>query len=206
VDKDERNLWPAFRGAIKIGKPAIVFGEQVASSDGRIWLAGVRADLEALEYGVGSADLCAAGVGAPHPRQRLYWMAHANIALYNKRSRGGKQSLCHEGKRTAGGLGNTKGTRLQGQRGVCGAPTPGQRGGLAGLSGEVWADFETVPCKDGKIRRIESGTFPLGNGVPCRMGRLRGYGNAIVPQLAATFIQTCDEVISANEKLKHGGE
>ena len=60
--------------------PAVVFGEQVASKDGRQWLAGVRADLETLGYGVGAADLCAAGVGAPHIRQRLFWVADAGDA------------------------------------------------------------------------------------------------------------------------------
>lgn len=60
LDKDARNLWPALRGAIKIGKPTIVFGEQVASKDGRIWLSGIRTDLEAMGYEVGAADLCAA--------------------------------------------------------------------------------------------------------------------------------------------------
>jgi len=34
---------------------------------------GVRTDLEAVGYGVGGADLCAAGVSAPHIRQRIYW-------------------------------------------------------------------------------------------------------------------------------------
>lgn len=42
--------------------------------------------------------------------------------------------------------------------------------------------------EDGKHRRIEPGTCPLAHGVPDRVGRLRGYGNAIVPQLAAEFI------------------
>ena len=46
-----------------------------------------------------------------------------------------------------------------------------------------------VPCRDGKARRVESGTFPLANGIPYRMGLLRGYGNAIVPQLAAEFVK-----------------
>ena len=72
---DERHLWPAFRWLIAQCKPATVFGEQVASKDGRSWLAGVRADLEAMGYRVGAADLCAAGIGAPHIRQRLYWLA-----------------------------------------------------------------------------------------------------------------------------------
>ncbi|MGA0841021.1 MAG: DNA cytosine methyltransferase, partial [Pseudomonadales bacterium] len=72
---DERHLWPVFERLIAECRPPVVAGEQVASKAGRSWLAGVRADLEALGYGVGAADLCAAGVGAPHIRQRLYWVA-----------------------------------------------------------------------------------------------------------------------------------
>lgn len=75
---DERHLWPEFQRLIAECSPPTVFGEQVASRLGREWLAGVRADLEALGYGVGAADLCAAGVGAPHIRQRLYWVADAD--------------------------------------------------------------------------------------------------------------------------------
>jgi DNA (cytosine-5)-methyltransferase 1 len=72
---DERHLWPAFYRLIAECRPATIFGEQVASALGREWLAGVRADLEDLGYAVGAADLCAAGVGAPHIRQRLFWVA-----------------------------------------------------------------------------------------------------------------------------------
>ena len=76
--KDARHLWPDFRHLIAECRPATVFGEQVASKDGREWLAGVRADLEALGYAVGAADLCAAGVASPHIRQRLFWVADAS--------------------------------------------------------------------------------------------------------------------------------
>jgi len=72
---DERHLWPTFYRLIAECRPATVFGEQVASADGREWFAGVRLDLEGLGYACGGADLCAAGVGAPHRRQRLFWVA-----------------------------------------------------------------------------------------------------------------------------------
>jgi len=77
-DADERHLWPAFHDLITKCGPTTVFGEQVAGKDGREWLAGVRADLESGGYACGSADLCAAGVGAPHIRQRLYWVAKSD--------------------------------------------------------------------------------------------------------------------------------
>ena len=69
--KDPRHLWPEFQRLIAQCRPSVVFGEQVASAAGRNWLAGIRLDLEALEYAVGAADLCAACVNAPHIRQRL---------------------------------------------------------------------------------------------------------------------------------------
>ncbi|EFE24650.1 C-5 cytosine-specific DNA methylase [Edwardsiella tarda ATCC 23685] len=75
---DERHLWPAFFHLILGRGPNVVFGEQVSSKDGLGWLDVVQTDLENAGYASAAADLCAAGVGAPHIRQRLYWVAHAN--------------------------------------------------------------------------------------------------------------------------------
>ena len=75
--EDERHMWPEFRRLIAECAPPVVFGEQVASKLGREWFAGVRADLEALGYAVGGADLPAASVGAPHRRNRLWFVADA---------------------------------------------------------------------------------------------------------------------------------
>lgn len=77
---DERHLWPALHWLIGQCRPQHVIGEQVASKDGLAWLDLVFADLEAAEYAVGAVDTCAAGFGAPHIRQRLYWLADADDA------------------------------------------------------------------------------------------------------------------------------
>ncbi len=80
---DERHLWPAFSALIAERRPATVFGEQVASSDGRAWLSGVFDDLDGMGYRAAGADLCAAGIGAPHIRQRLWWVADADLRRRN---------------------------------------------------------------------------------------------------------------------------
>lgn len=74
-EKDPRHLWPRMRGMIDEQRPLLVVGEQVASKDGRRWLAGIQVDMEKMGYTFGAADLCAAGCGAPHIRQRLWWVA-----------------------------------------------------------------------------------------------------------------------------------
>ena len=71
---DERHLWPEFYRLISECRPPVVFGEQVASKDGLGWLDTVQSDMEASGYAIGAADLCAAGVGAPHIRQRLWFV------------------------------------------------------------------------------------------------------------------------------------
>lgn len=74
---DERHLWPAWFRLIRERRPERIFGEQVASRDGLAWLDDVRSDLEAAAYACGALDLCSAGFGAPHLRQRIYFVGHA---------------------------------------------------------------------------------------------------------------------------------
>ena len=186
---DSRHLWPAFHDLIAVCQPATVFGEQVASKLGREWLAGVRADLESSGYACGGADLCAAGVGAPHIRQRLWWVADAS---------GRRREQCDEGHRSvpkpppdiiASGMADAINTGSQGR-------LPGrsdqERQDFDGHAGRGSADFwdgEYIPCADGKARRTQPGIFPLAHGVSNRVGTLRGAGNAIVPQVAGEFVK-----------------
>lgn len=200
ADKDPRHLWPQFLRLIAQRSPAIVFGEQVASADGRVWLAGVRSDLEDVGYAVGAADLCAAGVGAPHIRQHLYWVADAASQRRNGSAgmqwadgRHGAQAGCAAcGLADALSAGRTerRAVARQGQAsGLCCTGGMGHaEGQQTGLPGFSWRQSDTIACADGNTRRIESGTFPLAHGISGRMGLLRGYGNAIVPLLAAEFV------------------
>ncbi|MFN3247710.1 DNA cytosine methyltransferase [Roseibium album] len=68
---DERYLRPYTHHLVRVCRPPIIFGEQVASKDGLGWLDTLQADMEAENYACAAVDTCSAGVGAPHIRQRL---------------------------------------------------------------------------------------------------------------------------------------
>lgn len=59
------------------------------------------------------------------------------------------------------------------------------RGGVLRLH---WDEFHEVTRISGQQARCEPGTLPLAYGVSPYVGHLRGYGNAIIPQLGSLFI------------------
>lgn len=265
---DERHLWPAFHHLISQCQPPVVFGEQVASKDGLAWLDLVRADCEASGYAVGAVDLCAASVGAPHIRQRLWWVADRNdkglegrggvleravecvawplgVAgrLAHSTSReehqeqrgpaeveGGRSADVSGGCGVVDGLADTNrqtcsGRGVQGSRESVGASSGATCERSAGLCEDsrpsplhgFWRDADWLLCRDGKWRPVKSAvlgmvdgiprvvvpnggimpaSFPLAQNQERRVMRLRGYGNAIVPQVAAQFIQAYLETLT----------
>ena len=191
-EKDRRHLWPAFCRLITECQPPTVFGEQVAGPIGREWLAAVRLDLESVGYACGSSDLPAASVGAPHIRQRLYWVAHSPGIHARKR----QQSTHDHNDAFAERLVNSLRPGLQRHAGhVVNGYEPGQQysdqnGHIAKTSlSDHWCDLEWLLCADRKYRPTEPGLCPLVDGFSNRLGQLRAYGNAIVPPLAAAFVQ-----------------
>ena len=228
---DPRHLWPAWERLIAQCRPPVVFGEQVASEDGKYWCDLVCADLEALGYAFGAGVLPAACVGAPEGRHRLWFVAHAAGAgsgaaesTLQDDTRGRKKSR-REDARVVEQLADTDGNGRERRGGGATSsdettPTTRQttnRGcdasrGLADANGAesgyeqlqrgwrlvqlaedpltgIWSGADWLRCDDGKIRPVESGTFPLAHGLSERVGRLRGYGNAIIPQVAQVFIE-----------------
>lgn len=67
------------------------------------------------------------------------------------------------------------------------------RGDASGDSGP-WDRYVWIIGQDGKARRIEPGIAPLAHGVPERVAKLRGYGNAIVPEDAMAFLDTMKQI------------
>ena len=200
---DDRHLWPEFYRLISAWKPFRVFGEQVASKDGLAWLDFVCADLEAAGYAVGAVDTCAAGFGAPHIRQRLYFVADAQCGAAERHGHelaeasGGMQGAPREQRIrpdarhgfATGDMGDSSSTGLQG-RGLQPRTQSGEQVTRArSATNGFWSDAHWLPCLDGKARAVEPGTFPLAHGAAARVGRLRAYGNAIVAPQAAEIIK-----------------
>ncbi|HET8693251.1 MAG TPA: DNA cytosine methyltransferase [Aquabacterium sp.] len=208
---DERHLWPAFFHLVEQRRPPVVFGEQVASKDANAWIDLVQTDMEAVDYAFGAIPFPAAGVGAPHIRDRLYWVANAHNqglerrdvgALGHKReaierggSLGGVADLQCERRewreRISDGSVNdgADAGRLESDHGPFGGNEVGFQRVNPGPINGFWRDADWLFCRDGKWRPVEPGTFPLAHGAPARVGRLRAYGNAINAEAARVFIE-----------------
>lgn len=187
---DERHLWPHFFHLISERRPQHVFGEQVASGNANTWFDLVQADLEGVGYAFGLVPFTSAGVGAPHIRERAYWVANTTGQLHHQ---------CNDGANERGRQGDTEQNRMGGE-----PVRPLEVNGF-------WRDADWLLCRDGKWRPVEPGTFPLVDGAASRMGRvepgvaraassnrvgrLKGYGNAINAQAAAAFIRAYMEVV-----------
>lgn len=163
--EDERHLWPVFFDLVR-GFPVVV-GEQVASPDGRDWLAGVRDDMERAGYVFGAANLCSAGVSAPHIRQRLHWVGYTD-----------DEGL--EGHPWHGRAGRV--TPAVGPVAEAGRTLP-------------WNTFDAITDIDGKTRRVERGVAPMAYRLPGHVDQLKAYGNAINPHLAAQFLASVMECL-----------
>ena len=182
--EDERHLWPVFFNLIRECRPPVVMGEQVSGKAGYGWLDGVRADLEEENYACRGVDIPACAVDAPHIRQRLYWVA-VEHASSERRREGRAEHEVRSGRSTTpgascGNMADADDERREGW--PVHAKRPDER--------SAWSDgVEWRRGADGKARRVKSSVRLLVDGLPNRAGRLRGYGNAIVPPLAAEVIE-----------------
>lgn len=232
---DERHLWPAWFWLIEQCRPRVVFGEQVEAAIKHDWLDLVQTDLEGIGYATGAVGLPAAGVGAPHGRARLWFVADDDDDDEDGRRRLTTPRV--HGRRPGTGGDESAARSADGQPGDdalrCGADgelADRERAGLEGHAGHgderhqpgrvgadatrpaaegggtFWSSCDWLPCRDGKARPVEPGSFPLVDGSAfklgsgsslqgkARVGMLRAYGNAIVPQVAAEVVRAYMEM------------
>jgi DNA (cytosine-5)-methyltransferase 1 len=185
--EDRRHLWPVFFALLLAGKPRAVpvLGEQVSGRGGLEWFDIVSADLEGEGYAVGAVDTCAAGFGAPHLRQRLYWLADG-LADADEGKRG----------RIADGEGRDRDRQAGGRDEGDGEPEPCRDARRRpGPVNGYWAGCDWVYCRDGRWRPVEPGAFPLATGAPARVGLLRGYGNSLCVPQAEAFVRAAIDAL-----------
>lgn len=157
---DTRHLWPTWFRLIRECQPPVVFGEQVASKDGRAWLDHVGSDLEADSYAFGAVIVGAAAAGTPHLRRRLWFVADSDALRRERASVGSATS--HSQWNVA--------TCRQERRAVMREAGPGMQ-----------SPWPVGPGRVGEIPRMV-------DGLSSSMEERNAYGNAIVPQVAAEFV------------------
>lgn len=205
---DERHLWPHWYWLIDECRPADVVGEQVASKAAEPWFDLVQADLEALDYSFGCIPFPSAAIGAPHIRDRAYWVGHSNnprLEGYRGRhsSSIGQRKATIRSITATGESSRLADAHMQRERSTRHTERSGDisrnvEDSRSGPTNGFWADADWLGCRDGKWRPVEPGTFPLAHGAPARVGRLRAYGNAINAEAATVFIESVMEVFELN--------
>jgi DNA (cytosine-5)-methyltransferase 1 len=193
--EDERHLWPEMLRIIREVAPTYVVGENVRGlvnwSEGMVF-EEVCADLEAEGYDVQPFILPAAGVGAPHRRDRVWFVAYSNNRRAGCEVSAGRDEFAGASKRNAtnancagvsrqsANSSTSKETRQGGQ----GIASAGDFGGFGG-----WQEFPTQSpvCggDDGLPAELDGITFPK-----WRANSIKAYGNAIVPQVAYQIFDT----------------
>ena len=197
---DERHLWPEMLRIIREVAPTYVVGENVrglTNWNGGVVFEEVCADLEAAGYEVWTGILPAAGVGAPHRRDRIWWIAYHPD--HYRTMRGSQKDACQGGAE-----------RLQERDAVQRSDEPSSLRDATDTDGnqrpegrmhkarpnkaarhtrpcdarpDTWQNFPTQPpvCggNDGIPRELDGITFSK-----WRNESIKAYGNAIVPQVA----------------------
>ena len=196
-NEDDRALWPQMLRVIREARPTWIIGENVP---GIISLAldGVLADLEREGYACETFLVPACAVDAKHRRNRVWIVAHAEgrkrglqLSAGNKEE--GAQSYGRgEAVAVSNGISRWPGARRQNgpETGDDGEAVPDcDKSRLAKRQGKRCDDGKEQPPAERVHRWVtEPDVGRVAHGIPSRVDRLKGLGNAIVPQVAAALL------------------
>lgn len=211
---DDRHLWPEMLRVIREVSPRWVVGENVrglTNWNGGLVFDEVQADLEAAGYEVIPFLLPAAGVNAPHRRDRVWFIAYSCGDGYQsgKLNESGYQESKSKGERlqrerlrtnswriseslssphsSNEGLQSCTQIRKRGIRKENGTPLWCSIAGALAAP-KQWHEFPTQPPVCGR-----------NDGIPYRVDRIKGLGNAVVPQVVYQIFKA----IELYETLNH---
>jgi len=177
--EDSRHLWPQMFRVIREIQPRWIVGENVRGLinwNGGMVFDEVQSDLESAGYEVQPFLLPAAGCNAPHERYRIWFVAHAIGKQTERENEGGFQPFASGSLQD---VANPNSTR-RGQLNAPGlAARPGQ---YTGRDFDCWDEWTTKPAVCG-----------VDDGVPNRVHRIKGLGNAVVPQVVYRIFQIIEQ-------------
>ena len=211
--EDERHLWPEMLRAIREIQPRWIVGENVfglVNWDAGLVFEQVQSDLEAQGYEVQAFILPAAAVDAPHRRDRVWFVAYSISAskrankfrcvrpTNGKIDKEGSQTIYNAARPNGieGHVANTNSKRCiwKRQQGII--RQEGQRREKRfrqlGNIEHQWEKFPTQSpiCgrNDGISTELDGITFSK-----WRNESIKGYGNAIVPQVVLQIFKAIQE-------------
>jgi len=212
-EEDDRHIWPHILKIIAFKRPTWCIFENVYGHIS-LGLDSVLSDLEAEGYTTRTFVVPACGVNAPHKRNRLWIVAYTNSP--RQRSGEGEPTASQEGNNTGWireDVSDTNSKRLQ-EHGHSKPTVTVSEGGSdvpnpksIGVQG-LWSSWEqeshahegqevSVRNSEGgrqTIWDVEPNVGRVAHGIPKRVDRIKGLGNAIVPQIAQRIAWTIMEI------------
>lgn len=210
--KDDRHLWPEMCRVIGEARPTWVLGENVPGIIS-LELDRVLSDLESLGYSVWPFAIPACALDARHRRERIWIVGHANGERCDRQRvsilAGRPLQAGAETDGTSPAVADATGERKQKPADKTDARANGRQAwNESGNGGEPLSNaarqqarriqqrpLPAYACasRDGANAPAAWATEPelgrVADGIPNRAHRLRGLGNAIVPQVAETLIR-----------------
>lgn len=196
LDGDRSRLWWEMHRIISEVRPRYAVMENVAALVNR-GLGAVLGSLSEIGYDAEWTIVSAASVGAPHVRERLFIVAYAGCSGLHERRQpsnasreGGKPGRMvrdglPEGRDSKGeAMADSGGNGLQGIRRDGATPRS------LGLRSGARRDQEQRVRRTGGYWLSEPDVGRVANGIPSRVDRLRGLGNAVVPAVAE-YVARC---------------
>lgn len=220
---DDRWLWPGTLRVIKDARPAWCLCENPSGIDG-MGLGGIIAEMERIGYQVAVLSVPACAVNSPQKRERYWILAHDECAGQRRVSshiangrRAGKpkrgdscgdvaDGMCeqnngrYEGRFQSLSARDNQNSSMANGNGIDGRGGTGRGDGAKVNYLSHWDDYEWIPCREpnGEVvyRRSKPGLVGLAHGIPARLRNtlIKGFGNAIVPQVAAEILAAIAQV------------